>query len=919
MDAFAARAAEADVTRLRGAALALDRGVAYAPIVSAWAPLAREAREDLEGLDDLARLFPGLALQTPAPLGDVSLERTRLYESLVRLTSRRAQRRPVVVLLDDLHWGDDATLQLLNYLARGLTDDPVLLVVALRPDEPGAPAALRSLVDALERNGAARLSLGPLSGADALQVASQVAGVSADELPSELGTLLVQRARGNPLFTRSLVAELLAAGHLREERGVWTLDANAADAAPSAVKTLLAEKLARVDDDGREVLEALACAGGNLRPDVLAEVIGREERALPGLLEQLFDAGLVEEIEDGRDVHVRWRHPLFGEVTYDGMRPSTRQRTHFRLFEALARREHDPVRLADQAVRAGARVATDRQLELVLAAATRAEAVVAHNETVRFLEEALRLSREGAGDVDTVDLLERLGDALFALGEIGAAVELWSEALAAAEGRTLRPRLAAKRARSLWELGDLAAANAAADEAVAEVPAGEGVTAEEMRMFNVVLRIRRTPRPAELARFQQLLAGAPKEVQEQTRAETAFNAAIAAAMKGDHEVFLETIAGFWDISEPLPPAVRLEMRTRVSRQYVNFGWHDRARRASDRLVDEADALGTPLYRVAPWSRLAHVAAYEGDFDAADGYAQKAATLARRLGALHPTAEAATILAHVALKRGRAEEFDAYVAEALEGYQVDDHREPAVGLVLELFAHREELAGDAAGSLAHLEEFVARLPSVLFAVILPRFALQWCRSLVDDGQHERALALATTIPPIERTVIHRAVRTSVEAHVAHWRGDLALGRPLAREALSLWEESKSPYDAAWLRVRCAEQIDEPTDGERAELKAALAALDQMGALPAAQRARKRLEAWGITAPAPRPKRTPGLLSARELEVAQLAAEGLTNAQIGKKLFISPYTVKTHLQRVYGRLEVSNRGDLGGALAELAGTD
>ncbi|MBI2864762.1 MAG: ATP-binding protein [Chloroflexi bacterium] len=118
-------------TVLEGHAYPLEVGLAYAPILGALNPLLRKvgsARLAIltSGLPDLGRLFSGLRLPAPPPLDDPSLERTRLFEAILRLIERVARRAPVALFVDDLHWADPATLQMLHYVARGLPEQRVL-------------------------------------------------------------------------------------------------------------------------------------------------------------------------------------------------------------------------------------------------------------------------------------------------------------------------------------------------------------------------------------------------------------------------------------------------------------------------------------------------------------------------------------------------------------------------------------------------------------------------------------------------------------------------------------------------------------------------------------------------------------------------------------------------------------------------
>ena len=134
---------------LKGTAYALHTDLAYAPVLEAIGPFlaglpAGRLRPLVRGLPDLSRLFGNLALPPPAPSGDPALERTRLFEAVARLVERIAADHPLAILIDDLHWADHTSLDLLHYVARGLAHQRVLLLGTYRLDEARADPRLRS-------------------------------------------------------------------------------------------------------------------------------------------------------------------------------------------------------------------------------------------------------------------------------------------------------------------------------------------------------------------------------------------------------------------------------------------------------------------------------------------------------------------------------------------------------------------------------------------------------------------------------------------------------------------------------------------------------------------------------------------------------------------------------------------------------
>src|SRR5579872_5372514 len=214
---------------LEGCAYALEGRLAYASILAAFGPFLRRldpTRQSrlVSGLPDLGRLFADLRLPAPAPLGDPALEKTRLFEAVARLLERLTQETPVLLFLDDLHWADPASIELLHYLARGIADQPVLVLGTYRAEEINTARGLHSLITSLRRAGLAEELVIARLGLEA--VVELAAGTLGSEAPGELLTLLNARAGGTPLFVEALIRALIDADQLRKHGESWTLGAN---------------------------------------------------------------------------------------------------------------------------------------------------------------------------------------------------------------------------------------------------------------------------------------------------------------------------------------------------------------------------------------------------------------------------------------------------------------------------------------------------------------------------------------------------------------------------------------------------------------------------------------------------------------------------------------------------------------------
>src|SRR6266508_810936 len=415
----------------------------------------------VRGLPDLGRLFAGLHLPPPEPLGDAALERTRLFEAVSRLVEPVAAERPVALLVDDLHWADAASLELLHYLARGLGTRRALLLGTYRLDEARTQPGLRALVRSLQRLGLAEAL--PVGGLSPEAVAALARALLGGEPPAGLLGVLRDRAAGTPLFVTALIRGLRDTGELFRSGGAWVLGSGSLTTVPPVVRDLVLARLERLDPADRALLELVAVAGDAASPAVLGRVGGTAEEGLDAALRRLRETGLVIEERPGTDLVYRAAHPLVAEVAYGELQEIRRRRLHAGVAAALEElRPGDPQRLAHHYRGAAWEADPGRSLDVLVAAGRRAEEAFADAEAAGHFAAALALARTDRPAM-VGELLERLGHARSRAGQFGAAVAAWSEAAGGRERSGDRP--AAARLRGLlalaeWDRGRFEAAEA---------------------------------------------------------------------------------------------------------------------------------------------------------------------------------------------------------------------------------------------------------------------------------------------------------------------------------------------------------------------------------------------------------------------------------------------------------------------------
>jgi hypothetical protein len=394
---------------LRGLLRALDPGEAH--VVT---------RTDA---NELARLLPELADQGTEPaaqeLSDdprgIDVARLRLFDAVTRFLERLASQQATAVVLDDLQWADESSLQLLRFVAQPYRPVPLVIIGAYRHDELTTGTA-QSLADLAAHGESLHLpGLGPQDVHDL--VADAFGTRTADRWAGEIH----RRTGGHPFFTRQL-AELLH--DAVEPPGM----------VPSAVRDLLVRRVQRLSPACRALVQAAAVAGGELLPDVLGEVCGIEPAALATLTEEGVQAGILT--RDAGSGQVRLAHDLFRETMYLVLVLPQRWALHQRIADALEHRHARgaPVVAADLARHCAAAVTLDgagRAVRWARVAARAERARLAFGEAAAHLARA-RQAVENTGDAQVggllIDLLVEEADARARAGDSNGARSLLDDA-----------------------------------------------------------------------------------------------------------------------------------------------------------------------------------------------------------------------------------------------------------------------------------------------------------------------------------------------------------------------------------------------------------------------------------------------------------------------------------------------------------
>ncbi len=386
--------------------------------------------ELFDGCPPLRELSPLLGGALPPGAAGAGEGQAALFRRVRDALAGVAARRPLVLLLDDLHWADGASLDLLRFLARGAPAAPLLLIATYRADELTRRDPLYAMLPLLVREaGAARLDLRRL---DDGAVRELVRAAHALPPPDEarLVAWTQERAEGNPFYVGELLRALAEEGHLRPRGGGWALGDLARVRLPPLLRQVIDRRLARLGEEARELLAAAATIGPEAPLALWAAVAAVEEEALLGPVERAVEARVLEAPAEGTGV--RFVHALIRATLYEGVLPLRRRVWHRRAAEAIAAAlGPDPDAVAQHFRAAG----DPRAREWLVRAGERAQRAYAWLAAAARFEAALALppgrgaeGAAGAGErgwlLVRLARMRRYDDAAGAIGALDEAVRL---------------------------------------------------------------------------------------------------------------------------------------------------------------------------------------------------------------------------------------------------------------------------------------------------------------------------------------------------------------------------------------------------------------------------------------------------------------------------------------------------------------
>jgi len=874
----------------------------YGPLVA----VLRAHRRHDPGAADADALLAGLA-SAPRP------ERATVLERLATTFLSACGEQPTGVLLDDLQWADEGTLEVIVALAALVESEPVLVIGTYRSDELSRAHPLRRLRSELRRQRRLHeISLGPLRADETGVLLERVCG---GRVVRSLLSVVLDRTGGVPFFVEELGAALLAGGRLRAGPGGLALRDGEALPLPDNIRDAVLLRAAGLDDATHAALGVAAALGQRFDPDLAAALAGLDDWPSEALR-----CGIVVEDSDGS---LAFRHDLVREAFYDAVPWARRPRLHREIAERLQDRGAPLVTVAEHW--ADGRE-SDRARRAFLQAADGCCAVFAYRDGARAFRRALDLWPEGAEESGRLAALEQLGEAAQRAGELTGAERAWREAASGRRargqpgplGEILRGLAGVLELQGRWQ--DALETRQAAAEAFAA--AGRPADAASERLAAAAHLRSAASFRASLMMLQHAKAEAIEAQRPDIEARVLGLEGNVRARMGEGAAALALVHTALALAlERNLAGAAAEVYQRLADSYEHAGEYRAARETYNAASGYCSANALEPMSQLCLACLTVVLRQAGDWDQATALCRQ--VLASPATTPHGDAVASGTLGLILALRGQrraarplllesatiARRIELAAMELLSGWGLavlDQARSPAAAadrcrVVLERWQATEE---------RHYVVSPLRWAATVFAEADEPSAVAACVAALTEiaGDTRQAEAASALAHALGETALLDGDHDQAATHFQHAASLLAeLGAPLERV------ESQRRGAAALAAAGRREDAIE-------SLVAAHRTARKLGAKPLTERLACDLQALGAKAEQrlgrlAAAQAQNGGLTRRELDVLRLVATGRTDREIAQELFLSHRTVEHHVRSIRMKLDCRSRTDAARRAMEL----
>jgi DNA-binding CsgD family transcriptional regulator len=856
---------------------------AMALSVHSYDPARRRIGELLLGPE------PGSRRQGPGLAGAPEL-RFRLLTAILDLLEEEASKAPTLLVLENLHWADPSTLLTLDHLLATAAETPTVLLGTLRPVPQGSE--LRGLIERAHQEGAQLLVLDPLSDAAVDELTMRT--VRAAPGPALLKQ--VARASGNPFFILELLAALSEDDVIQVEDGVADVEEKGV---PAPLRLTILRRLNFLSEPSLQLLRIAAVLGSSFTLPDLSVVAGQPIDKLFGLLQDAFRSGVLVD-QGGR---IAFRHDLVREAVYEDLPESVRIGLHLQAGRSLAAARSPPEQVATH-LSLGAQVGDAEAVAWLRRAAEQAFPR-APRIAVNLLGRAAELLPEGAPERDSI-LADRVHGLLWA-GRLQEAESLARDVLSRPHDRAVAGAMRNSLARVLVWQGRPA-------DSLTQIEAGlrePGIDPPDRAYLLAELALR-------LLHCRNLDActyAANEAIRLSRRANhhlAECEALCALCWSSQFRGNLQTAMRLADQATSIGKSPGDLARLVVPAAYAawTFIQADRFAEARDAIrlsLQEHDETGPMASPTHAFSALRSF--HTGEWDRASIEAETCLSVADVIGVRALVVLARSVLAHLGIHRSDLNQAEQELSAA--DREIVPNNPSRFGLPWQLWgkALLAESRGDVDTAFTVLMGTWDLLTTLDCLGECQEFSADLVRLALVSDRPDRAGAVCDAAHELAR----RARTASARGMALRCRGLLEKDPDLLIQAVHAYAESPRVLEVALAhedagRALLVSRRDEAVP----HLQRAAESFEWIGAVADLARAEALLRQAGVRrgVRGRRDRPTTGWesLTGAELEVARLAAEGLTNREIGVRLFVSRRTVGTHLSHIFTKLGLSSRVEL-----------
>ena len=869
------------------------------------------------GVAVIARIVPEIEDRLedipPLPeLGDAEAERFRLFDSIACFFKGASSRTPLMIVLDDLHWSDESSLKLLEFLAHEMGESRLLVVGTYRDTDLRRTHPLsKSLGEIGRARQVLRIALRGLSRSE---VAGFIIAAAESEVPPELVDTVYAHTEGNPLFAGEVIRYLAQEGALSP----GALAGNSAPELriPEGVREVICRRLDKLSEACNRILRVAAVVGREFDLDLLPGLVDDVDKG--AALKAVEEALAIRVVEEVPDVFERYRfsHKLIQDTLAEELTITERVRFHARIAEVLEelhgeRTDGHAAELARHFAEAQVLLGTDKLVHYSIVAGKQAEVQTAYEEALAIYRRAADAVKDRPIDDEIAELLKGLRTEQYNAWQVDGAIDTSKKLFDYYEST----ENVAALAWEAWWLFHLSFFQTR----------GGGFSADEYCSRSLELYHRKsTDDPWALALLGQLRNSVTGSFEE---ADAMFERAVSIAERnGDRDLQVQILRKWAYIamdSRINAAAERYEKAAKIATETSNvlrdgafhghfgeintlLGNSDKARDSADSMMKAAEKLGLPRFKAGACLAKQRLALLRGDFEQVITLFEEGTDILGSSGRNRP--EALWLLASAAYADFETGNFDSAVAR-LE-HLVESSEDPGASqFVTGVLSHEVTIP-----NIARITGDEQWLDAVMAASKA---------ALADDRDAWQAVANLGLIAAVRSDSVAAEkwysrlidLGEEIRGYLGHTLGVIARAAGRLEDALAHFDEGyvftrDAGYHPthAWIcRDRAEALLTRGGDADIARAKVYLDEGAQLTEKLGMKPLRKSIEGLRESFAAAVGPSYPDGLTEREVQVLALVSKGMTNQEIGYELSISTRTVTTHVTNIFEKVGVANRAE------------